>query len=422
MSDKQTNLASRPKKEVTDPSIALKPCDYESVSEHVQKINKLASTITPTDNATRLELAEEARKLVRALEHPRETMIKHCWAQPAAMTAITTLVDLGLFDVMAEDGGKPKKVADLAKAVGADPALIARLLRHLGAMGYVEETDVDEYKPTNFTKSLCIPIINAGYPVLSGGLLSANNKFHEFMRKTNYKVPNEISNGPLQYAYNTKQNMFEHLQANPPYGDLFNLHMGGYSQGRASWMDKGFFPVQERLITGADTSEGAPFLVDIGGSIGHDIQEFLDKYPSVPGRLVLQDLGPVLAKIEKLDSRIERMEYNFLTEQPVKGSRAYYMHSVLHDWPDAECLKILARVKEAMKPGHSKLLINENVIPPRNAQWEATGLDILMMTYLASKERTEQDWRKLLGDAGLKISNIWTYANGVESLIECELP
>lgn len=82
------------------------------------------------------------------------------------------------------------------------------------------------------------------------------------------------------------------------------------------------------------------------------------------------------------------------------------MHSVLHDWPDAECLKILARVKEAMKPGHSKLLINENVIPPRNAQWEATGLDILMMTYLASKERTEQDWRKLLGDAGLKISNI----------------
>lgn len=76
-----TNGTSRPKGPVPDPSIALKPCDYDSVGDHVQKINKLASIITPTDNATRLELAETARKLVRALEHPRETMIKHCWAQ-----------------------------------------------------------------------------------------------------------------------------------------------------------------------------------------------------------------------------------------------------------------------------------------------------------------------------------------------------
>lgn len=171
-------------------------------------------------------------------------------------------------------------------------------------------------------------------------------------------------------------------------------------------MDAGFFPVQERLINGADQSETSPFLVDIGGSIGHDIQEFLEKYPSVPGRLVLQDLQPVLDKITTLDKRIEVMAHNFLHEQPIKGSRAYFMHSVLHDWPDVEALKILARVKEAMKPGYSRLLINENVIPPRNATWEATALDILMMTLLASRERTEQDWRSLLGQAGLKITKI----------------
>ncbi|KAI1214680.1 S-adenosyl-L-methionine-dependent methyltransferase [Annulohypoxylon truncatum] len=404
-----------------DPSIALKPCDYESVGAHAEKISKLASSISPEDDKTRLELAETARKLVRALETPRETMIKHCWAQTATMAALTVGVDMGLFNIMAEDGGKSKKSADLAKAVGADPTLVARLLRHLGAMGYVEETDVDEYKPTNFTKSLTIPIIYAGYPVLSGGLLSANNLFHEYLRQNGYKTPTDLSDGALQYAYKTKNNMFEHLQANQPYGDLFNLHMGGYHQGRASWMDAGFFPVQERLIDGADKSSSSPFLVDIGGSIGHDIQEFLHKYPSAPGRLVLQDLQPVLDKITTLDSRIEVMTHNFLQEQPIKGSRAYYMHSVLHDWPDVEALKILARVKEAMKPGYSKVLINENVIPPRNATWEATGLDILMMTLLASRERTEQDWRHLLGEAGLKITKIWTVANGVESLIECEL-
>ncbi|KAI1103266.1 S-adenosyl-L-methionine-dependent methyltransferase [Jackrogersella minutella] len=408
-------------RQTPDPKIALKPCDFGSVYSHAQKINKLASTISPTDTVTRLELAETARKLVRALETPRETMIKHCWAQPAAMAALTTGIDLGLFEVLARDGGKSKKSTDLAKTVGADPTLIVRLLRHLGAMGYVEETDVAEYKPTNFTRSLCLPNINSGYLVMSGCLNNSNNLLHEYLKSTNYKTPNDKFDGALQFAYKTKKNVFEHLQANPPYGELFNLHMGGYHQGRASWMDAGFFPVQEKLIAGANKSDGATFLVDIGGSVGHDIQELLDKYPSMPGRLVLQDLASVLGQVKNLDSRIERMYYDFWEEQPIKGSRAYFMHSILHDWPDVDCLKILNRVKEAMKPGYSKFLINENVMPPRDASWETTGLDIILMTVSASRERTEQEWRKLLGDAGLKISNIWTVASGVESLIECEL-
>ncbi|KAH9908508.1 S-adenosyl-L-methionine-dependent methyltransferase [Xylariomycetidae sp. FL2044] len=401
--------------------IALAPTDLASVGTHVEQINKLAGEVSKGDYATRTELAEAARKLVRALETPRETMIKHCWAQPAAMSALTVGVDAGLFKAMAKNGGSSKTVSDLANQIGAEPSLIGRLLRHLGAMGYVEETGPDEFKPTNFTTSLCIPIIGAGYPVLSTGLLHSVNKFSDFLQKRGYKAPNDMTDGSLQYAYDTKLNMFEHLQAHPPLGVQFNYHMGGYHQGRASWMDEGFFPVQERLISGADKSDDAAFLVDIGGSTGHDIEEFLKKHPAAPGRLILQDLPVVIGQIEQLDDKIERMEYDFYTEQPVTGSRAYFMHSVLHDWPDEVCLKILARITAAMKPGYSRLLINENVIPLRHARWEATGLDILMMTLLAAKERTEADWQKLLGDAGLKISGIWTVANGVESLIECEL-
>jgi len=98
------------------------------------------------------------------------------------------------------------------------------------------------------------------------------------------------------------------------------------------------------------------------------------------------------------------------------------MHSVLHDWPDAVCAKILAQVKAAMKPGYSRLLINENVIPPRGAAWEATALDIMMLTLLSSRERTAADWHHLLQDmALLRINHIYTAANGVESIIECEL-
>ena len=105
------------------------------------------------------------------------------------------------------------------------------------------------------------------------------------------------------------------------------------------------------------------------------------------------------------------------------GARAYYMHSVLHDWPDDVCERILANVKNAMERGYSKLLINENVIPDVQAHWEATALDMMMLALFASKERTAAQWKHLLEKrAGLKIVKIWGVGNGVESLIECELP
>lgn len=49
-----------------------------------------------------------------------------------------------------------------------------------------------------------------------------------------------------------------------------------------------------------------------------------------------------------------------------------------------------------------------------------TALDMVMMARLSSCERTETDWRKLLGDVGLKVAKIWVYERGSEGLIECE--
>lgn len=261
------------------------------------------------------------------------------------------------------------------------------------------------------------------FPGSLGGCFAAIGHLPAYLKKTNFVMPNSATDGPFQSAYHTKLNFFQYLQANPPWGTQFNHHMGGYRQGRPAWMDANFYPVQERLIQGADTSADAPFLVDIGGNVGHDINEFLAKHPSAPGRLVLQDLEVIMGQIKpgSIDARIEPMAYDFHTEQPVKHARAYYMHSVLHDWPDDVCASILARVKAAMKPGYSKLLINENVIPPTDANWQATGLDMMMLSLFASKERTEADWRKLLEGAGLKIVKVWGHGEGVESLIECEL-
>ncbi len=74
-----------------------------------------------------------------------------------------------------------------------------------------------------------------------------------------------------------------------------------------------------------------------------------------------------------------------------------------------------------MERGYSKLLVNELVVPDVGASWSITSMDWLMLALGAVRERTEKDWHKLLARVGLKVTKIWTYEQGTESLIEAEL-
>ena len=114
------------------------------------------------------------------------------------------------------------------------------------------------------------------------------------------------------------------------------------------------------------------------------------------------------------------------------GARAYHLHRVLHDWPDAECLTILTHLREAMSGGepvsreskkksYSKLLIFDFVIPDLNAKASSTGSDLVMMVINAACERTETAWKTLLQQAGFRILKIWPVQEGSESLIEAEI-
>lgn len=128
------------------------------------------------------------------------------------------------------------------------------------------------------------------------------------------------------HAYGTDKDVFTWLQ-HLGYGEYFNGHMACYRLGRTPWMDPRVYPVKQRLIDGAAIGPDAPFLVDIGGNVGHDLTVFKRYYPDTPGRLILQDLPVVLGGIQQLDTSITRMEYDFHTEQPVKGRLRHESHT-----------------------------------------------------------------------------------------------
>ena len=71
-----------------------------------------------------------------------------------------------------------------------------------------------------------------------------------------------------------------------------------------------------------------------------------------------------------------------------------------------------------MTPGMSRLLINELVIPLQNSGHFPTHSDFNMMSIAAGMERTEDQWKQLLGSVGLEIEKIWTGEGETESIIE----
>lgn len=97
------------------------------------------------------------------------------------------------------------------------------------------------------------------------------------------------------------------------------------------------------------------------------------------------------------------------------------MKSVLHDWNDENALRILSHTSEAMNKGYSKLLLSDTVIPMTGADLAASSADITLMHAHSAKERTERDWVKLLGQAGLTVMKIWRDRATAHCVIEAEL-
>jgi len=96
------------------------------------------------------------------------------------------------------------------------------------------------------------------------------------------------------------------------------------------------------------------------------------------------------------------------------------MHAVLHDWSDETAVQILKQVAAVMKPGYSKVLINDIVIPTTGVSCYQAAMDCLVLQASAN-ERTEAIWKKVVKDAGLKLVKIWPDGRGYESIIEAEL-
>jgi hypothetical protein len=143
-------------------------------------------------------------------------------------------------------------------------------------------------------------------------------------------------------------------------------------------------------------------IVDVGGSHGFVCVELAKQYPEM--KFVVQDLPKTVASAPKdVDSRIQFQAHDFFTTQPVKGADVYLFRWILHNHSDKYSIKMLHALIPALKKG-ARVVINDHCLRDGYGEerlWDEKiirTMDLVMLTLLNAKERSEGDFRRLFGE------------------------
>ncbi|KAF1963910.1 S-adenosyl-L-methionine-dependent methyltransferase, partial [Bimuria novae-zelandiae CBS 107.79] len=157
----------------------------------------------------------------------------------------------------------------------------------------------------------------------------------------------------------------------------------------------------------------AATVVDVGGGDGTFARALAARYLSL-STIIIQDSPDVVARAEELipaemRSRVKVQAHDFFKPQPVQGADVYFLRKILHDWPDSAAVTILKQIVPAMKPS-SRIVLNEECVPapgtlPNLKEWQTRSRNMLLMAVNNGKERSEDEWKKLVEEADSRL--VW---------------
>jgi SAM-dependent methyltransferase len=199
---------------------------------------------------------------------------------------------------------------------------------------------------------------------------------------------------------------FQYLADHPESAATFNAAMTGWSAQVAS-----------AVVEAYDFSD-CRTVVDVGGGHGTLLGAILAAHAHLRGILfdlphVAASAAPFLVAAGVAD-RCETIAGDFFEALP--SGDTYILAQILHDWDDERSQRILQNCRSAMAPA-GRLLIVELVLPPGNEPSLGKLLDLHMLVLLTGRERTEAEYRDLLGSAGFRLTRVIPTRSGA-SVVE----
>ncbi|KAF2683182.1 S-adenosyl-L-methionine-dependent methyltransferase [Lentithecium fluviatile CBS 122367] len=369
------------------------------MDEVFEQIKELA---TKADGAYRQRLRSALHNLAYSIETPDDTL--HRYGSMNLQTAVVkTGFDLGLFRYLTESDAA-LTLEGISAHTGVDSLLLHRLLKYLAAIGAVEEVSSDSYAANHLTKNLSEKVTEAGVSHYFATVSPQYQALPAFLKRTGYKNPTNETQTVFQDAWKTPLHGFTWFKEHPENLAFFNDFMAFRREPELSWLT--VYPVAEETKD-HDWDSSRPLYVNIGGGIGHQCAQFKEKYPDLPGRVILQDLPHSIANALQT-AGVENMVHDFFEPQPIQGAKFYFMRGVFHNHPPHNVLKLLKNTKDAMT-ADSVLLIDEMILPETGAHIDAVTMDITMLAAFAGMERSEAQWRSVIEQAGLKLVTTYVY-------------
>ena len=296
-------------------------------------------------------------------------------------------VKLGMFEAV---GREPKDAARVAEELKLDPALSYRLLRAIAAIGLLNEGPGRKFSLTPGGEYL-----RADHPEsLRGMMLLEEGREHYAIWK---HLPDMVRDG-RQNAFLREFGCmaFEYAsRAGSEYARIFDEAMSSFSSAETDWVLE--------AIAGHDFSKVA-HACDVGGGHGHLLSGVLVKYPHLTGSVVdrpevVGDETTWWSKKKNVADRCRYVAGDMFAEVP--AADAYFMKHILHDWNDEECVRILSNQRRVAKPG-AKVFVAEYIVPGPDTPHFAKLFDIHMMCWGTGRERTSDEYAKLIEDSGWK--------------------
>lgn len=240
----------------------------------------------------------------------------------------------------------------------------------------------------------------------------------EFLHHTQWQNPEDYAHSAWQLGHHTELGLWEYLNADPQRMKIFNSGMR--SVATVANTDVGPYPFVQEL-NAEPLAADEVVLVDVGGGHGQALERIKKDFPTLQGRLCLQDQPHVIedARAKGLPIDIESQGTSFFQPNPIKGARAYHFRRIFHDWSDQASVEILRNVARAMS-SNSRILISDTAVPTCGAT-RTTALQDLNMMAFAGMERTDEQWQSLVRKAGLRFIRFWRKEGNMHVVVEARL-
>lgn len=296
------------------------------------------------------------------------------------VSAMCTAVSLGFIDAL-ERG--PATAAELARDVDGHADAVIRLLDVLVSEGLLVSDADDRYALTSL-----------------GQVLTASRlgPLARFVGSASQWAPwadltHSVRTGRAAFEHTHGQKLFAYLADRPNEARLYDDAVDAFTRHEARALAEAYDFGQVRRV------------VDVGGGRGTLLVELLRRWPQLRGQLVDLDNVVTAARSRlaaEFGERCDVVAADFRHAVP-PGADVYVIKRVLHNWDDAQALRILDTCARAMER-NGRLLIAEGILLPPQHRDVTRLLDLEMLVLTdGGRERRKPEFRALLRDAGLRL-------------------